>query len=54
MTTRTKQLLLVILIGIGYLSLGLLGETGKIVSGLIGSFAVGWLVIDVAKAIVKD
>lgn len=54
MSTRLKQISLAVLLIVAYVSIGICGETGKMVYTLIGNFAVGWLVMDVAKAIIKD
>ena len=54
MSTRLKQILLAVLLIVAYVSIGQLGETGKMVYTLLGNFAVGWLVMDIAKAIIKD
>ena len=54
MNLRTKQVVLAVLLIIGYIAIGECGDVGKMINGLLGNFAVGWLVMDIAKAIIKD
>jgi len=54
MNTRIQRLVLAVLLIIGYVAIGYCGEVGKVINGLLGNFAVGWLVMDIAKAIIKD
>ena len=54
MSKNLQRILISVMLIIGYVTLGLLGETGKMVYTLLGNFAVGWLVWEIAAGIVGD
>ena len=54
MSTNLQRILVAVILIIGYMSLGALGEGGGMVHDLLGNFAVGWLIWDLAAGIVKD
>ena len=54
MSTNLQRILVAVILIIGYMSLSAFGEGASMVHDLIGNFAVGWLVWDLAAGIVKD
>jgi hypothetical protein len=54
MSTNLQRILVAVILIIGYMSLSAFGEGGSMVHDLLGNFAVGWLVWDLAAGIVKD
>jgi hypothetical protein len=52
MSKNLQRNLISVMLIIGYVTLGLLGENGKLVYELLGNFAVGWLIWDLADNIV--
>ena len=54
MSIYVQRILVAVILIIGYMSLSAFGEGGSIVHDLLGNFAVGWLVWDLAAGIVKD
>ena len=54
MSTNLQRILVAVILIIGYMSLSAFGEGGSMVHDLLGNFAVGWLVWEIAAGIVKD
>ncbi len=52
MSKNLQRILISIMLIIGYVTLGLLGENGLMLHDLLGNFAVGWLIWDLADNIV--
>lgn len=51
MSVYTKQILFMV---VGLLVVGLLGVWNPLVQRLLGMFAVGWMMVDIAKAVFPE
>jgi hypothetical protein len=54
MSKNLQRILISVMLIIGYVTLGLLGENGLALHDLLGNFAVGWVVWEIATGIVGD